>query len=125
MLAPRLAKALREKVLLKLHRIRKLPGSLNFGGTLFWIITELLSLRKAAEICLILCLLLMSYLRNFPYLGIPAKTPTSDVEDMESAVCIVWVTELSCRSFGLTGGLYDLPLLVNTAFTCSLRDSGG
>nr|GEY77704.1 reverse transcriptase domain-containing protein [Tanacetum cinerariifolium] len=35
MLAPRLAKALQEKVLLKLHRIRKLPGSLSFGGTLF------------------------------------------------------------------------------------------
>ncbi|GKC77960.1 hypothetical protein Tco_1128734 [Tanacetum coccineum] len=50
MLAPRSAKALQEKVLLKLHGIRKLPGSPSFGGTLFWIIAELLSLKKAAEI---------------------------------------------------------------------------
>ncbi|GJU07805.1 hypothetical protein Tco_1124235 [Tanacetum coccineum] len=35
MRAPRSAKALQVKVLLKLHRIRKLPGSLSFGGTLF------------------------------------------------------------------------------------------
>ncbi|GJY34813.1 hypothetical protein Tco_0419282 [Tanacetum coccineum] len=48
MLTPRLAKALQEKVLLKLHGIRKLSGSLSFGGTLFWIIAELSSLRKAA-----------------------------------------------------------------------------
>ncbi|GKE17278.1 hypothetical protein Tco_1424855, partial [Tanacetum coccineum] len=47
MLALGSAKALQEKVLLKLHGIRKLPGSLSFGGTLFWIITELSSLRKA------------------------------------------------------------------------------
>ncbi|GKB58764.1 hypothetical protein Tco_0914950 [Tanacetum coccineum] len=66
MLAPRSAKALQEKVLLKLHRIRKLHGSLSFGGTLFWITAELSSLRKAAEICSILCLLLMSSLRNLP-----------------------------------------------------------
>ncbi|GKE88461.1 hypothetical protein Tco_1565936 [Tanacetum coccineum] len=33
MLAPRSAKALQEKVLLKLHGIRKLPGSPSFGGT--------------------------------------------------------------------------------------------
>nr|GEW65788.1 hypothetical protein [Tanacetum cinerariifolium] len=65
MLAPRSAKSLQEKVLLKLHGIRKLPGSLSFGGTLFWIIAELSSLMKAAEIYLILCLLLMSSLRNF------------------------------------------------------------
>ncbi|GKD22900.1 hypothetical protein Tco_1224603, partial [Tanacetum coccineum] len=76
MLAPRSAKALQEKVLLKLHGIRKLPGFPSFGGTLFWIIAELSSLRKAAKICLILCLLLMSSLRNFPYLGIPAKMST-------------------------------------------------
>nr|GFA10859.1 hypothetical protein [Tanacetum cinerariifolium] len=65
MLAPRSAKALQEKVLLKLHGIRKVPGSLSFGGTLFWIIAELSSLSKAAEICSILCLLRMSSLRNF------------------------------------------------------------
>ncbi|GJV69687.1 hypothetical protein Tco_0584216 [Tanacetum coccineum] len=41
MLAPRSAKALQEKVLSKLHGIRKLPGSLSLGGTLFWIIAEL------------------------------------------------------------------------------------
>nr|GFA80793.1 hypothetical protein [Tanacetum cinerariifolium] len=35
MLAPRSAKALHEKVLLKLHGIRKLPGPPSFGGTLF------------------------------------------------------------------------------------------
>nr|GEZ17355.1 hypothetical protein [Tanacetum cinerariifolium] len=35
MLAPRSAKALHEKVLLKLHGIRKLYGSLSFDGTLF------------------------------------------------------------------------------------------
>nr|GEX05010.1 hypothetical protein [Tanacetum cinerariifolium]GEX05018.1 hypothetical protein [Tanacetum cinerariifolium] len=35
MLAPRSAKALHEKVLLKLHGIRKLPGSPSLGGTLF------------------------------------------------------------------------------------------
>ncbi|GJZ77620.1 hypothetical protein Tco_0642292 [Tanacetum coccineum] len=35
MLAPKSAKALQEKVLLKLHGIRKLLGSLSFGGTLF------------------------------------------------------------------------------------------
>nr|GEV74809.1 protein DETOXIFICATION 44, chloroplastic isoform X1 [Tanacetum cinerariifolium] len=51
MLAPRLAKALHEKVLLKLHGIRKLPGSSSFGGTLLWIIAELSSLRKAAKFC--------------------------------------------------------------------------
>ncbi|GKC01303.1 hypothetical protein Tco_0987439 [Tanacetum coccineum] len=83
MLAPRSAKALQKKVLLKLHGIRKLPGSPSFGETLFWIIAELSSLRKAAEICLILCLLLMSSLRNFPLLGIPAKTSTRGVEDTE------------------------------------------
>ncbi|GJS52361.1 hypothetical protein Tco_0625723 [Tanacetum coccineum] len=66
MLAPRLAKALQEKVLSKLHGIRKLPGSPSLGGTLFWIIAELSSLKKATEICSILCLLLMSSLRNFP-----------------------------------------------------------
>ncbi|GJR59617.1 hypothetical protein Tco_1501787 [Tanacetum coccineum] len=32
MLAPRSAKALQEKVLLKLHGIRKLPGSPTLGG---------------------------------------------------------------------------------------------
>nr|GFA18994.1 hypothetical protein [Tanacetum cinerariifolium] len=47
MLAPRSTKPLQEKVLLKLHGIGKLPGSLSFGGTLFWIIAELSSLRKA------------------------------------------------------------------------------
>ncbi|GKB18947.1 hypothetical protein Tco_0852870 [Tanacetum coccineum] len=61
-LAPRSAKALQEEVLLKLHGIRKLPRSPSFGGTLFWIIAELSSLKKEAEICL----LLMSSLRNFP-----------------------------------------------------------
>ncbi|GKE28200.1 hypothetical protein Tco_1443584 [Tanacetum coccineum] len=55
MLAPRSAKALQEKVLMKLHGIRKLPESSSFGGTLFWIIDELSSLKKAAEICSILC----------------------------------------------------------------------
>nr|GEY87788.1 hypothetical protein [Tanacetum cinerariifolium] len=35
MLAPRSAKAMHEKALLKLHRIRKLPGSPSLGGTLF------------------------------------------------------------------------------------------
>ncbi|GJZ97318.1 hypothetical protein Tco_0669771, partial [Tanacetum coccineum] len=51
MLAPRSAKALHEKVLLKVHGIRKLPGSLSLGGTLFWIISELSSLRNVDEIC--------------------------------------------------------------------------
>nr|GEX41753.1 alpha/beta hydrolases superfamily protein [Tanacetum cinerariifolium] len=41
MLAPRSAKALHEKVMLKLHGMRKLSGSPNLGGTLFWIIAEL------------------------------------------------------------------------------------
>ncbi|GJV27174.1 hypothetical protein Tco_1383622 [Tanacetum coccineum] len=50
MLAPRSAKALQEKVLLKLYGIRKLLRSSSFGGTLFWIIAELSSLRKAVEI---------------------------------------------------------------------------
>ncbi|GJV42011.1 hypothetical protein Tco_1420451 [Tanacetum coccineum] len=50
MLAPRSAKALQEKVLLKLHGIRKLSRSSSLGGTLFWIIAELSSLKKAAEI---------------------------------------------------------------------------
>nr|GFD20929.1 hypothetical protein [Tanacetum cinerariifolium] len=63
---PRSAKALQEKVLLKLHGIKKLPGSLSLGETLFWIIAELSSLKKAAKICSILCLLLISSLRNFP-----------------------------------------------------------
>ncbi|GKD29768.1 hypothetical protein Tco_1240546, partial [Tanacetum coccineum] len=56
MLAPRSAKALQEKVLLKLHGIRKLLESPSLGGTLFWIIAEVSSLKKAAEICSILCL---------------------------------------------------------------------
>nr|GFB49169.1 hypothetical protein [Tanacetum cinerariifolium] len=64
MLAPRSAKALHEKVL-KLHGIRKLLTSLSFGGTLFSIIAELSPLKKSAKICLILCLFLMSSLRNF------------------------------------------------------------
>nr|GEV63663.1 hypothetical protein [Tanacetum cinerariifolium] len=52
MLAPRSAKALQEKVLLKLHGIRKLTGSPSLGGTLFWIIAELSSLKKEAlELC--------------------------------------------------------------------------
>nr|GEV04854.1 hypothetical protein [Tanacetum cinerariifolium] len=54
MLASRSAKALQEKVLLKLHGIRKLPGSPSLGETLFWIIVELSSLKKVAEICSIL-----------------------------------------------------------------------
>nr|GEX40615.1 hypothetical protein [Tanacetum cinerariifolium] len=54
MLAPRSAKALQEKVLLIFHGIRKLSGSPSFDGTLFWIIAELSSLRKAAEICSVL-----------------------------------------------------------------------
>ncbi|GJX57794.1 hypothetical protein Tco_0287691 [Tanacetum coccineum] len=66
MLAPRSAKASHEKGLLKLHGMRKLPGSLSFGGSLFWIKAELSSLRKAAEICSSLCLLLTSSLRNLP-----------------------------------------------------------
>ncbi|GJU39417.1 hypothetical protein Tco_1192374 [Tanacetum coccineum] len=49
MLAPRSAKALQEKVLLKLHGIRKLSGSLSLGGTLFWIIAELSSLKKGQK----------------------------------------------------------------------------
>ncbi|GJS65554.1 hypothetical protein Tco_0680118 [Tanacetum coccineum] len=53
MLAPRSAKALQEKVLLKLHGIRKLLGSLSFGGTLFWIIAELSSLKKALLIAVV------------------------------------------------------------------------
>ncbi|GJR92559.1 hypothetical protein Tco_0264733 [Tanacetum coccineum] len=53
MLASRSAKALHEKALLKLHGMRKLPGSPSFGGTLFLSMAELSSLRKAAEICLI------------------------------------------------------------------------
>nr|GEX32490.1 copia protein [Tanacetum cinerariifolium] len=76
MLAPRSAKVLQEKVLLKLHGIRKLLGSSSLGGTLFWIIAELSSLKKSAKTCLILCLLLISSLRNFPWLGILAKTST-------------------------------------------------
>ncbi|GKD96807.1 hypothetical protein Tco_1380704, partial [Tanacetum coccineum] len=35
MLAPRSARSLHEKSLLKLHGMRKLPGSPSFGGTLF------------------------------------------------------------------------------------------
>ncbi|GKC85512.1 hypothetical protein Tco_1141229, partial [Tanacetum coccineum] len=35
MLAPMSARALHEKALLKVHGIRKLPGSPSFGGTLF------------------------------------------------------------------------------------------
>ncbi|GJW10761.1 hypothetical protein Tco_1576588 [Tanacetum coccineum] len=54
MLAPISAKALQEKVL-KLHGIRKHPRSLSFGRTLFWIIGELSSLKKAAEMYSILC----------------------------------------------------------------------
>ncbi|GJT99787.1 hypothetical protein Tco_1110126 [Tanacetum coccineum] len=50
MLEPRSAKTLQEKVLLKLHGIRKLPGSPSLGGTLFWIIAKLSSLKKAALI---------------------------------------------------------------------------
>nr|GEW95899.1 hypothetical protein [Tanacetum cinerariifolium] len=48
MLAPRPAKALQEKVLLKLHGMRKLSGSSSLGGTLFWIIAKHSSLKKAA-----------------------------------------------------------------------------
>ncbi|GJU66053.1 hypothetical protein Tco_1252312 [Tanacetum coccineum] len=76
MLAPRSTRALQEKVLLKLHGIRKLLGSSSLGETLFWIIVELSSLKKSAEICSILCLLLISSLRNFPLLGILSKTST-------------------------------------------------
>ncbi|GKA63911.1 hypothetical protein Tco_0763517 [Tanacetum coccineum] len=66
MLAPRSDKALHEKVLPKVQGIRKLPGSPSLGGTLFWIIAELSSLRKADEIYSSLCLLLTSSLRNLP-----------------------------------------------------------
>nr|GEV15522.1 hypothetical protein [Tanacetum cinerariifolium] len=51
MIAPTSAKAFQEKVLPKVQGIRKLLRSLSLGGTLFWIITELSSLRKADEIC--------------------------------------------------------------------------
>ncbi|GJR25305.1 hypothetical protein Tco_1101537 [Tanacetum coccineum] len=74
MLAPRSAKALHEKVLLKGHGIRKLLRSSSLSGTLFWIIAELSSLKKADEICSSLCFVLMSSLRKLPYFGIPAKT---------------------------------------------------
>ncbi|GJZ28825.1 hypothetical protein Tco_0573472 [Tanacetum coccineum] len=53
MLAPRSAKALQEKVLLNVQGIRKLLGSPSLGGTLFWMIAELASLRKADEIIII------------------------------------------------------------------------
>nr|GEU87429.1 hypothetical protein [Tanacetum cinerariifolium] len=76
MLAPRSASALQEKVSLKLHG--KLPRSPSLGGTLFWIISELSSLKKVAKICSILCLLLMSSLRNLLELGISTKTSTRD-----------------------------------------------
>ncbi|GJX01359.1 hypothetical protein Tco_0185272 [Tanacetum coccineum] len=46
MLAPRSTKRLQEKVLLKVQWIRKLPGSMSFGGTLFWMIAELSSLSS-------------------------------------------------------------------------------
>ncbi|GJX25304.1 hypothetical protein Tco_0231600 [Tanacetum coccineum] len=46
MLAPRSAKAFQEKVLLKLHGIRKLPRSPSLSETLYWIIAELHCLRK-------------------------------------------------------------------------------
>ncbi|GJT52639.1 hypothetical protein Tco_0978796 [Tanacetum coccineum] len=85
MLAPRSAKALHEKVLLKVHEIRKLPGSPSLGGTLFWIMAELSSLRKADEICSSLCLLLTSSLRNLPYSGIIAKTSTRGVDSSSSS----------------------------------------
>ncbi|GKD74739.1 hypothetical protein Tco_1333021 [Tanacetum coccineum] len=62
MLAPRSAKALQEKVLLKLHGIRKLLGSPSLGGTLFWSIAELSSLKKAAEIYSILCLFFIFFI---------------------------------------------------------------
>nr|GEY31368.1 retrovirus-related Pol polyprotein from transposon 17.6 [Tanacetum cinerariifolium] len=48
--APRTDRGLQENILLKLYGIRNLPGSLSFGGTLFWIIVKLSSLRKVAEI---------------------------------------------------------------------------
>ncbi|GKF01745.1 hypothetical protein Tco_0028668 [Tanacetum coccineum] len=93
MLAPRSAKALHEKVLLKVHGIRKLPGSSSLGGILFWIIAELSLLKKADEICSSLCLLLTSSLRNFSLFGIPAKTSTRGIEDMRSLDCKVWALE--------------------------------
>ncbi|GKD39084.1 hypothetical protein Tco_1259291, partial [Tanacetum coccineum] len=64
MMAPRSARALQEKVLLKLHEIRKLLRSSSLGGTLFWII-----------------------------LGILAKTSTRGIEDMRFLVCKVLVLE--------------------------------
>nr|GEV79260.1 hypothetical protein [Tanacetum cinerariifolium] len=50
MLVSRSAKALHKTFLLKFHGIRKLSRSPSLGGTLFWIIAELSSLKKAAEI---------------------------------------------------------------------------
>ncbi|GJT68175.1 hypothetical protein Tco_1019655 [Tanacetum coccineum] len=69
MLAPILAKALQEKVLLKLHGMRKLPSSLSFGRTLFWIIAELSSLRKAAEIIVIAKLGVGTTTRSAAHMG--------------------------------------------------------
>nr|GEW40250.1 hypothetical protein [Tanacetum cinerariifolium] len=79
MLVPRSDKGLQEKVLPNVQGIRELSGSLSLGGTLFWIIAGLTSLRKADEICSSLFLLLMSSLRNLPYFGILANTSTRDV----------------------------------------------
>ncbi|GJS96299.1 hypothetical protein Tco_0803267 [Tanacetum coccineum] len=53
MLAPRSAKALHEKVLLKLHGIRKLPGSLCLGGTLFCMLWVTVFLWLVSEVELV------------------------------------------------------------------------
>ncbi|GJU63093.1 reverse transcriptase domain-containing protein [Tanacetum coccineum] len=99
MLAPRLAKALQEKVLLKLHGIRKLPGSPSFGGTLFWIIAELSSLRKA--------------------LGIPAKTSTKDSEEfMNVFVRIGFGSAIKLVSFDKSQ-----VVTFTSKFICGLRNS--
>ncbi|GJV17652.1 hypothetical protein Tco_1362975 [Tanacetum coccineum] len=51
MLTPRSAKALQEKVLLKVDEMRKLPGSLSLGGTF---LAFLLKHRQEVLLCLVL-----------------------------------------------------------------------
>ncbi|GJZ43156.1 hypothetical protein Tco_0590411 [Tanacetum coccineum] len=107
MLALRSAKALQEKVLLKLHGIRKLPGSPSLGGTLFWIIAELSSIKKAAEICSIFMFVAYEFLEKFSIIRHSGQDIDKRIFGSSSSSSLssklIGFSGLVCLSFGFTG----------------------
>ncbi|GJV73155.1 retrovirus-related pol polyprotein from transposon TNT 1-94 [Tanacetum coccineum] len=92
MLAPRSAKALQEKVLLKLHGIRKLPGSLSLGGTLFWIIlgipakTSIRGSSSSSSLSKLIEIAVVDRLWNYVLLGL-VECYLEEIQEVAQIAC--------------------------------------